>query len=718
MPVAVNVWTGGSLPGGLERYNRHAGWAALAMVVLTIWLVWLEANRRYADPTGVSVPLAAGVVAQELAQAEERRARRVLLAQAHDQWVAGVLERSPARVAPIALGLADRPGAVIDPWALSIVHSDGRLRPLPAGTTIQEVYARHHGQLLLLGAPGAGKTTLLLELARDLIKEAADRLESDSEHATPEPMPVVFHLATWAIDQQPIKDWIASELQNRYGVPEALARTWVAHQQVAPLLDGLDEVAGPDRATCVAAINAFAADHGQLPIVVCCRTEEFDALDTRVRLAGAVMIQPLDRNQVQAWLRTGGRSLAGLRAVLRDDEQLWELLDTPLMLSVVTLAYRDRPAAEIRGTGGIPERRRQLFDDYVSKMQARTRTLPAGPPAYSQSQMNLWLGWLARALRANEQSVFFLDWVQADWLPTRIQRLLAGHGVDVALWLGTLLIPALVSGLLATSVGRLTGELRVGLGIGLIILVFILLMVVVGRAESPGPRPVQPVRPIHWSWPVARGKLVSGVRTGISSGSMFGAAIGGIIGPVIDPARPAVGLLMGLAFGFFGGIIVGLTVQLVYGLLGGFIAPTDVQPTQPGLGIQVAGRNARITVLVSTVAGALLGGLIGAFFGGLGFGLGLGLGLGLGVGLIAGSQVGGETWIRHHILRWLLFHNGYLPRDAIAFLDYASDRVLLYRTGGGYLFIHRLLRDYFAEFSPAPPSRPSNVLLRHEHTQD
>jgi hypothetical protein len=55
-----------------------------------------------------------------------------------------------------------------------------------------------------------------------------------------------------------------------------------------------------------------------------------------------------------------------VRAALRDDPTLWELLDNPLLLSVVALAYKDTSAAKLRASGTPAERRRQLFDDYIA----------------------------------------------------------------------------------------------------------------------------------------------------------------------------------------------------------------------------------------------------------------------------------------------------------------------------------------------------------------
>ena len=40
--------------------------------------------------------------------------------------------------------------------------------------------------------------------------------------------------------------------------------------------------------------------------------------------------------------------------------------------------------------------------------------------------------------------------------------------------------------------------------------------------------------------------------------------------------------------------------------------------------------------------------------------------------------------------------NGSIPGNYVRFLDYAAERILLRKVGGGYTFIHRMLLDYFA----------------------
>ena len=66
-------------------------------------------------------------------------------------------------------------------------------------------------------------------------------------------------------------------------------------------------------------------------------------------------------------------------------------------------------------------------------------------------------------------------------------------------------------------------------------------------------------------------------------------------------------------------------------------------------------------------------------------------------------------------LRILLARRNILPyplRDArlVAYLDAMTDRILLRRVGGGWVFIHRYLPEYFAaqhpDYEPDAPAAP------------
>jgi hypothetical protein len=442
--VALNTATGTTTryPGPLRLLEQYPWQAAALLTLLVAVLAWRQYRQAGLPSLGheaTSTP------------AERVRLRRNLLEQVRRTWIQGVLDRSLAQVARIELRLTEQPGAVDHPWRALLQQSGQPDHPLPPGTRIGTVADRFDRQLLILGAPGSGKTTLLLEYAADLLQHA--------DQDTAVPIPVVFHLSAWPAQQRPLERWLVEELVLRYGVTRRLAAELVDEDRLAVLLDGLDEVPEPYRAACVAAINAFRGKHGGL-LVVCARTQDYQQLPVRLVLKGAVAVQPLDRGQIGRWLEVAGSPLAGLRAALRDrDHWLWSLLDSPLQLSIAALAYRGQPASAIGAHGG----QEALLDAYVAAMLARPRApLAARHDLGAVADTLRWLGWLAE--RMGEQSVFYPDWMQPDWLPTRGQRWLVTYGLSTA----TGLLAGVAAGLLARlAFGSETGLLA-GLAVALL----------------------------------------------------------------------------------------------------------------------------------------------------------------------------------------------------------------------------------------------------------
>lgn len=67
-------------------------------------------------------------------------------------------------------------------------------------------------------------------------------------------------------------------------------------------------------------------------------------MQTKLKLQRAVAIQPLSPAQIEAYLAGAGVALKAARHTLASDPDLWELVETPLMLSIITLAYQDKNA--------------------------------------------------------------------------------------------------------------------------------------------------------------------------------------------------------------------------------------------------------------------------------------------------------------------------------------------------------------------------------------
>jgi hypothetical protein len=359
-----------------------------------------------------------------------------MLAEVRRVWIDGYLKDSLHNLLRIELGLQEKPDALGRPWDLIVQRPDREPRPLPPGRSMAAVFDEMGRRLLILGAPGSGKTTLLLELADHLL----DLAKHDEKH----PIPVVFHLSTWAARRQPLKDWLVDELWKRYDVARKIGQAWVNGERILPLLDGLDEVAPEHREACVEAINAFRREHPLVAFAVCSRAAEYEELRVRLELSGAVLIRPLSREQIGAYLKEAGKSLAGVRTVLRDDETVWDLLETPLMLSIVALTYQGRSASEIRATGTLEQRRTDLFANYTERMFERRCKVTA----YTREQTVRWLTWLARSMIKNNLSVFYLEWMQPDWLAFRGQRWLLVMAASMCTGLAyglIVLLPILIS---------------------------------------------------------------------------------------------------------------------------------------------------------------------------------------------------------------------------------------------------------------------------------
>ncbi|MGH8932651.1 MAG: NACHT domain-containing protein [Egibacteraceae bacterium] len=333
--------------------------AGTAALILPFWLRRLE-RREATEPH------------------RQSRDRVVMLQRVRRRWITGVLEQSSANEVRIRLGLTRRPDAVLQGDVLLRRPHGGR-EPLPAGTPLTQVFDEAGGGLLILGSPGSGKTTALLALARDLLDRAA------ADHTRP--IPVVFNLSSWAPQQPALAEWLVDELHKRYDVARSIGQRWVDGGEILPLLDGLDEVARSHRADCVKAINAFQGRRGPERFVVCTRTHEYAALATQLRVEEAIELGPPTRQQVRTYLEATGAALGDVQAALEADPTLWELLQSPLVLSIVALTYQDRSADALRTAGTAEQRLTALFDAYTQRMLER-RPITA---RYTPDRMLHWL---------------------------------------------------------------------------------------------------------------------------------------------------------------------------------------------------------------------------------------------------------------------------------------------------------------------------------------
>ncbi len=655
-----------------------------------------------------------------------RRKLLILLQKVKTFWIEGVLNKSIHNELLLDLDKELRTDVINHPWQFVVEIPNNSTNICPPEKKIEDIFEEVGRTLLILGKPGSGKTVTLLELTRNLISRA----EIDPSQS----IPVVFNLSSWVDKQQPIIDWIVAELNAKYQIPKNVGRSWVENLDLLPLLDGLDEVKPANQNACIVAINQFIENYGLSGVVVCSRVKDYEALSERLSLNGAILLQPLTPSEIDTYLTKVGPALEPLRTTLQTDKVLQELAQSPLMLSVMSIAYQDMPAETLAGLeSSIAElRRKHLFDAYIEKMFKHR----GGERDYSRKQSIDWLGWLAQKMQQHDQSIFLIERIQPSWLSTSIQRwlykasillfiggiigLLIGYGgsfpvrlaisfvgrifgigigiaagltVCLAITRNFNLVGSTVVGLSFGFAFGLTfyinNPLSVALSVGIIVgLAAGIAFGLVGREISKKLvvdwSEVEIVEKLGWSW----SKAAPGLGIGLIAGFTFGMVLGGAI-------------WWPIAVNF--GIGFGIAAGLVAGLLNGLVGAEVENKVAPNQGVWQSARNAIIIGLVVALAAGLPIGVVSGLawserpgqLEALEVGIVTGVTIGLAFGIAISLFFGGFAVIQHFVLRLILYNNEHIPANYVDFLDYATARIFLRKVGGGYIFVHRLLLEHF-----------------------
>jgi hypothetical protein len=638
----------------------------------------LEISKRRLYP-----PLSESPNADQAAHLEILR-RRV-----KEYWVDGVLKHSLDDEVLISLGKRQIDEAVDAPWKYTVEVSDAVSSEPLEDRDVGAIYDAT-GLLLILGEPGSGKTTTLLHLAEILLERARTNIK--------ERVPVVLNLSTWK-KQQPLRDWIVVELLLKYRVPAKMAPFWLLNNYLVLLLDGLDEVETSLQPECVAAINAFMDEFNPSGMVVCCRLNEYRWLPRRLKLNGAIRLEPLSEHEVAEYLAKGGSKLAALREAMTTDPVLQELAQTPLMLSIMSLASQGVGGDELSGQKGdsLEERRKKIFGLYIEQMFRRK-----GPTSFTFSKEKSfgWLSWLAGKMRERSQSVFLVEELQPGWL--RLRSELGTYKTVVALsaplFFG--LIFGLTGGLIFGPTYGLGIELIGGLIFGGVVgwLVGGMGGLIKSEEESEDPQDsedplehISLVETVSWNWiPFWKGTI--GKSISVAFFLLFFALWDWLTGKPIGWEA------------VIGSLIVGLIVGLIGGVLDGIAGSLKEAKASPNQGINLSLQNSLAVLLVTFPIFALIFGVIFGLFVALqGEPRGLlivalvgGLIVALIVALIIALHRGGSAVIKHYALRLVLWLKGDTPFKFVRFLDQCAKLVFLKKVGGGYIFIHRMLLEYFA----------------------
>jgi hypothetical protein len=695
-----------------EGVDRASLWsavvAALAGVMAAVAAVWPLAAGSPPGPVPHGLAATAQITDDKTAamiQGPSPIQLSPLLTEAESNLAIAVRRRAGSRLNEVAgpyslpVRWANADESLVDHWERIRCCEDGTPLDLAGNLeNISDTFCRvPSGRLVVLRRPGAGKSVLALQFVVTL-------LDAGSWQAGM-PVPVVFPLSSWQPKQVPLREWLATtllsrhpHLRDRYGSSPTLAHALLERGQILPVLDGFDEITPEHRFDALKAIDeSFIPGEGYLltsqPDAYRAAT---DAAHRVLSAAAVVELADLDDAMVAEYLRrTARKVLTKWEPVLRrlreqpDDPAVTRLhsaLATPFMVAMAKATYSDTnadPAALLDATR-FPDSRSvedHLLDALIDVAYERNpdeTVSTTGRQRWTAADARDYLGFLAvHQYAVSKQDI---QWWMLRWpgfLPTLLSILsalyLAGNLVAFVLVLGM-------------GEGTQAPGARFFLGL-LVTLVTYAIAMRFGPAltrDTIRPRERQRRRMQFI------GMLVPSV------------IVGGALGVLLDWVFDYSSMLPGIGVGvFYGAVMAG------YGAI--FRWPPPQPPVVPKGGLKdppqpddfdnpvallpVARRAAWQRAALATpidVAGVLMLADLNQFGHDWPW-------LAAACILTPASAVFMYTvygtWLA---TRWQLFLKGFLPADALGFLEDAHARGILRQSGASYQFRHALLQAHLA----------------------
>ena len=641
-------------------------------------------DRTYYDTDAEAIKQALRAVLQEKRKAERPRNERLLLQAVKDEVVTR-LKQSLHNAVLINLGKEAQPEQVKYPWSSDIKIGDKPSEPIPATTSILEVFDQEEiaGRLLILGNPGVGKTTTMLDLAKSLIARA----EEEADY----PIPVLFNLSAWKDDKQWMHDWLVVELKSKYGVRQDIGTKWVDNVKLLPMLDGLDELESVRQELCVQKINELLqSDCRPQYLVVCSRAEEYGNYTSKLHVNGAICLRELNDAQIQEYLTAVGRQ--DLQQALRQDSTMLELMRKPLLLSIAVLSAQELLVEDWQRLSSTEARVEYLLNVYVRRMLTRDiKNL-----SYAQSmepdpkQTLRWLSWLAQKLEDQNMTEFLIEKMQPDFLQPKSEKF-----YYFVIWQISAIGLKLLSRVIETVVSGCEEILHLERNeideqISLIINIPFLISIIPFAVSLPvfSLRTIRPVETLKLPFKY----LHKEIKIGFISYLILGFIME--IFPLNNHTDNNASGLKTWAI-----VLANYTFFLNRRLIlksNQMIGPELETREFSNQGIRQSAINAMTTGFIGSLTGIMIGGIWGILSSNdttMIIILGI---RSVYMGLIYALIFGGYACIQHFFLRLALLQEDAIPWNYARFLDYCTERLFLQRVGGRYRFIHRLLQEHFA----------------------
>jgi hypothetical protein len=441
----------------------------------------------------------------------------------------------------------------------------------------------------------------------------------------------------------------------------------------------------------VEAINEFRNQNGLTSLAVCSRSQDYADLKEKLAFEGAINIQPLTQEQIAEFFNRFGDEMTGIKQALEKDNRLREMAEIPLFLSIMLMAYRNKQVDEIPVFADMNIQRKYIFDHYIERIFDRYQhqshkfelKLNKATP-FKKQDVLYWLSWLGNRIIKHNQVPYLLEDMQPGWLNKSQERTYKLNSVLLIGVVNGLLIEILC--ILFIALFNLPTNVLI---YGVIGILSVLIFGLLGGFNH-----IELSESLKWNWKQTKGEIKLNLALGSITGISMWCLLWVYMWNLTNIEITNISVLTGLCIFFLNGLRSGLTLKSIN------------QTISPGQKIYLSVKSYLTTVFAIGIIFGFFDGIIGQIIGQNGVGIGLAFGITL--GLILGLFFGGNAILQHYTLRFILARNNLLPWRLVPFLNHCVDLIFLRRVGGGYIFVHRLLMEHFAEMYVENPTSKGN----------
>lgn len=685
------------------------------------------------------------------------RNRRIILNRVHDFWIKGVLEKSLHNEVLIHLNKEACPEFINHPWDMQVQEATN-LSPytISKEKSIFEIFHEVGPSLLILGGPGSGKTITLLELAQDVIREALGNF------ALPIPLVFNLSSWTkrkqtfrkWLVDEfkakyqippKVSKDWIERNelLLLLDGLDEVAVE---AREHCVTAINQFRQEYGLIDVVVCSRIEEYKSLSTNLNLsgailLQALTKEQIDTYLVNTELDLTALRMVLTRNSslqelVRSPLMLNVMVLA-YQGIPAEDIDSFETRDESQrrlffvyinrMLKRRSIEKKYTPEQTISRLSWLAKQmaKTQQTEFFIENVQSSWLCSRTQRWFYNVS-VELLIAFVFTFLfivLSNDmfQVIAFLTQQPLDMPISPI--ILTSFFLGIPYFLYLLISFRLVA--VTTTIKKLSEGAALGVAIAtttifsfalsiflgmLGILIFLIGGIIIGSSAGLisfsvlQKHTIKVSDAIGWSWTKAKRGLFKGlIFIGPLVGFMFGISAMVIfnireddVNNIVFEDWTFVGIV-GLISAVVGSLLFGILFMLISGPIRDVVVEARITPNQ---GINFSARHALEMGLLFALGSFFIIIFPSSFLPiSQGIAMVLGTFVSLPIGLAVGLFAGGSACIQHYLLRFIFIVKGYFPWRLSNFLDYAVKCVFLRKVGGGYIFIHRLLMEYFASLS-------------------